>query len=86
MAATARKSQHSTRSAKLEFTTAHEAVLSGLVASKMRCWDCFKITMALKTEKQAMEMLRWMYRYVKENNEFPAHREMMLKAGANPSR
>ena len=86
MTGTEKKSKRSTRSTKPKFTEAHGAVLSGLVASKMRCWDCFKIIMALKTEKQAVEMLRWIYCYVKENGDFPSHLEMMRKAKANPSR
>ena len=83
---TSRKTVRQTKRKKPEFTKAHEAVLSGLVASQMRCWDCFKVIMALKSEKQAKEMLLWMYNYVKENDEFPSHKEMMLKAGANPNR
>lgn len=73
------KSKRSTKSTSREFTRAHEHLLSGMIGAKMSAWDCFQATMALKTEKKAVEVLQWMFHYVGEHKEYPTPAEIKRK-------
>ena len=85
MAATKKKSKNSTRSTTQEFTKGHEILLTGLIGSGMSYPNIFKLEMAIKSEKRALDLAIWIYEKMKElKGEFPTPEEIMRQANVKP--
>ena len=85
MAATGKKSKSSTRSTKQKFTRGHEILLTGLIGSGMSYPNIFKLEMAIKTEKRALELAIWIRdRLDERKGVFPSPEEIMRQANVKP--
>lgn len=80
-----KKSKPSTENTKLKFTRGHEILMTGMFGCQMSCREMFKVVMAIETEKEALDLAKWILdRATERNEEFPTPEEVLIQAGINP--
>ena len=85
MTVTEKESQTSTKNIKLKFTRGHEILMTGMFGCQMSCREMFKVVMAIETEKEALDLAKWILdRATERNEEFPTPEEVLIQAGINP--
>ena len=59
--------------------------MTGMFGCQMSCREMFKVVMAIETEKEALDLAKWILdRATERNEEFPTPEEVLIKAGINP--
>ena len=86
MAATEKRSARSTRITSQKFTRAHAILLTGLIGSGMSYPNIFKLEMAIKSEKDALNLAVWIRDRLDETEKFPTPEEIMQQAKVKPYR
>ena len=85
MKTTEKESNPSTKDTKLKFTRGHEILMTGMFGCQMSCREMFKVVMAIETEKESLNLAKWILdRATERNEEFPTPEEVLIQAGIKP--